>query len=551
MFEKFEEEVRNCLKNVVSIDFKLEEPKGKYGDLATNIAFKLAKMYKKNPIEIADEIISKIKGDFRYISDIKNINGYINFYLNYEVFSKDLILKVKKEGNNFGRGERKGKRVVIEHTSANPDGPLHIGHLRNAIIGDSLARILRFYGYDVETQYYVNDMGKQIAILALGVRLFGIKEGVKKDHAIVEAYIKANELLEKDNKYVEEVRRIMLEYESGKNKEEIRRIVDLCLEGIRETLKRLNIKHDKFIYESDFVYNGDVDRILNILKNTKYYKENDTCYLDLKDFGIDKELVLKRSDGTTLYTTRDIAYHVYKSKNFDIVIDIFGSDHKLAAKQLEAVLKILNEKVPEFIIYEFITLPEGKISTRKGRYIAVDDLINECIKRAYEEVSKRRKDLDENKRREIAEKLGIGSLKYYIARTSPERKIVFNWGEVLNFERNSLPYIQYAYARICRILEKANVPENFGVKDLNENEKSLVKIISKFPKVVKESAENRNVHTIANYLLEIADVFHRFYNSERVLGSEKEDFRLNLIYATKIVMENCMNLLGIEPLEML
>lgn len=218
---------------------------------------------------------------------------------------------------------------------------------------------------------------------------------------------------------------------------------------------------------------------------------------------------------------------------------------------MEAVLKILNEKVPEFIIYEFITLPEGKISTRKGRYIAVDDLINECIKRAYEEVSKRRKDLDENKRREIAEKLGIGSLKYYIARTSPERKIVFNWGEVLNFERNSLPYIQYAYARICRILEKANVPENFGVKDLNENEKSLVKIISKFPKVVKESAENRNVHTIANYLLEIADVFHRFYNSERVLGSEKEDFRLNLIYATKIVMENCMNLLGIEPLEML
>ena len=552
MFEKFEEEVRNCLKDVLDMDFKLEEPKGKYGDLSTNVAFKLAKQYKRNPIEIADELISKMNlSKFKYIEDVKNINGYINFYINYNIFAKELIDRVKKEGENYGRGKKKGEKVVIEHTSANPDGPLHIGHLRNAIIGDSLARILRFYGYDVETQYYVNDMGRQIAILVFGIKKFGLNKDKKKDHAIAEVYIKSNEYLERNKNFFEEIRRIMKEYEEGKNREEIRRIVDHCLEGIRETLNRLDIVHDRFIYESDFVYNGDVERVIEILKNTKYYRENDVCYLDLKEFGIDKELILKRSDGTTLYITRDIAYHLYKLKNFDIVIDIFGSDHKLAAKQLSTVLKILNERAPKFIIYEFITLPEGKLSTRKGTYIAVDDLIEECVKKAYEEVTKRRKDLDEDTRRKIAENLGIGSLKFYIARVSYERRITFNWNEVLNFERNSLPYIQYAYARICRILEKARVPENYEVKDLNENEKSLIKIVSKFPKIVKESAENLQINIIANYMIEVADAFHRFYNSDRIIGSEKEDFRLNLIYSVKVVLENSMNLLGIKPLNML
>ncbi len=552
MFEKFEEEVRNCLKDVLDMDFKLEEPKGKYGDLSTNVAFKLAKRYKRNPIVIADELISKMNlSKFKYIEDVKNINGYINFYINYNIFAKELIDRVKKEGENYGRGKKKGEKVVIEHTSANPDGPLHIGHLRNAIIGDSLARILRFYGYDVETQYYVNDMGRQIAILVFGIKKFGLNKDKKKDHAIAEVYIKSNEYLERNKNFFEEIRRIMKEYEEGKNREEIRRIVDHCLEGIRETLNRLDIVHDRFIYESDFVYNGDVERVIEILKNTKYYRENDVCYLDLKEFGIDKELILKRSDGTTLYITRDIAYHLYKLKNFDIVIDIFGSDHKLAAKQLSTVLKILNERAPKFIIYEFITLPEGKLSTRKGTYIAVDDLIEECVKKAYEEVTKRRKDLDEDTRRKIAENLGIGSLKFYIARVSYERRITFNWNEVLNFERNSLPYIQYAYARICRILEKARVPENYEVKDLNENEKSLIKIVSKFPKIVKESAENLQINIIANYMIEVADAFHRFYNSDRIIGSEKEDFRLNLIYSVKVVLENSMNLLGIKPLNML
>ena len=412
-----------------------------------------------------------------------------------------------------------------------------------------MARLLRFNGYEVETHYYVNDMGRQVAILLFGLKKFPLDKKKKNDHAIADVYVKANKYLEENSEAEKEVREIMKKYEKGIFKTEVRNIVEYCLEGIRETLSRLNIKHDKFIYESDFVFNGEVENVLNRLKRTRFYKENEVSYLDLKEFGIDKELILKRSDGTTLYTTRDIAYHVFKSRNFDIIIDIFGSDHKLVARQLKAVLKILQEKEPEFIIHEFISIPEGKISTRRGIYISVDTLIEECIKKAYEEVSKRRKDLPEEKKRIISEKLGIGSLKFYIVRVSPERKITFKWDEVLNFERNSLPYIQYAYARICKVLKKKPAPENFEIYNVTQNEKNLIKTVSKFPKIVKEAAEKRSVHMIANYLLQLADIFHRFYNSERIIGSKEEAFRLNLINVTKIVLENSFKILGIEPLE--
>ncbi len=550
MFERFEEEVKSCLKSVLDVDFTLEEPKEKFGDLSTNVAFKLAKSLKRKPVEIAEEILNKINiRKYKYIHKIENINGYINFHIDYNKFAKDLILEVKNKGKLFGSGLKTRKRVVIEHTSANPDGPLHVGHLRNAIIGDSLARLLRFNGYEVETHYYVNDMGRQVAILLFGLKKFPLDKKKKNDHAIADVYVKANKYLEENSEAEKEVREIMKKYEKGIFKTEVRNIVEYCLKGIRETLSRLNIKHDKFIYESDFVFNGEVENVLNRLKRTRFYKENEVSYLDLKEFGIDKELILKRSDGTTLYTTRDIAYHVFKSRNFDIIIDIFGSDHKLVARQLKAVLKILQEKEPEFIIHEFISIPEGKISTRRGIYISVDTLIEECIKKAYEEVSKRRKDLPEEKKRIISEKLGIGSLKFYIVRVSPERKITFKWDEVLNFERNSLPYIQYAYARICKVLKKKPAPENFEIYNVTQNEKNLIKTVSKFPKIVKEAAEKRSVHMIANYLLQLADIFHRFYNSERIIGSKEEAFRLNLINVTKIVLENSFKILGIEPLE--
>ncbi len=554
MFEKFEDQVRDILKEIlqqldIESEIPLNEPSEEFGDLSTTLCFELARKLRKNPKIIAEEIIEKIEPK-DYIKDVKAVNGYINFYFS-EKFAEDVIKTIKELKGKYGSQERRNIKIILEHTSANPDGPLHIGHGRNAIIGDSLARILRFCGYSVETQYYVNDMGRQLAVAVFGVKKFGIDKNKKNDFAIAEAYVKANKFLEENPEYEKEITELMKKYEEGKEDvvKEFIKVVEYCLSGIKETLKKMNIKHDRFIFESEFVRNGLVYEVIERLKKTKYFKHNDVMELNLKEFGIEKNLILTRSDGTFLYTTRDIAYHVWKSKHADIIIDIFGADHKLVAEQLKAVLRILGEKIPHIIIYEFLTIEGMKMSTRKGKFISLDELIDESIKRAYLEVDKRRKDESEEFKRTVAEKLGIGAIRFYIARVSPEKHVTFKFSEALDFEKHGLPFIQYAHARICRILEKINLSDNFEIRSMNENEKRLVSIVSKFPKVVKKASEEKKPSLIANYLINLADAFHRFYMFERVIGSEKEQFRANLLYATKITLANALNLLGIEPLE--
>ena len=551
MFEKFEEEVKKRLQNAIGldVDIPLSEPSEEFGDLSTTLCFELARKLKKNPKVIAEELAKKIKPK-DYIKEVKAVNGYINFYFS-EKFAEDVIKTVKKLKGRYGSQEKKNIKVILEHTSANPDGPLHIGHGRNAIIGDSLARILKFSGYDVETQYYVNDMGRQLAVAVFGAKKFGINKDKKNDFAVAEAYVKANKFLEENPEYEKEIAKLMKEYEDGKEGvvKEFHTIVDYCLEGIKETLKKINIFHDKFVFESEFVRNGLVYEVVERLKKTKYFEHNEVMQLNLKEFGIEKKLILTRSDGTFLYTTRDIAYHVWKSRNADVVIDIFGADHKLVAEQLKAALRILNEKVPDIIIYEFLTIEGMKMSTRKGRFISLDELIDESIKRAYEEVDKRRKDKDEKFKKSVAEKLGIGAIRFYIARVAPEKHMVFKFSEALDFEKHGLPFVQYAHARICRILEKIELSNDFSVESMDEYEKRLIKLVSKFPKIVNKAAEEKKPSLIANYLINLADAFHRFYMFDRVVGSEKEQFRANLLYSTKIVLANALNLLGIEPLE--
>ncbi len=551
MFEKFEEEVKKRLQNAIGldVDIPLSEPSEEFGDLSTTLCFELARRLRKNPKIIAEELAKKIKPE-NYIKEVKAVNGYINFYFS-EKFAEDVIKTVKKLKGRYGSQEKKNIKVILEHTSANPDGPLHIGHGRNAIIGDSLARILKFSGYDVETQYYVNDMGRQLAVAVFGAKKFGINKDKKNDFAVAEAYVKANKFLEENPEYEKEIAKLMKEYEEGKKDvvKEFHTIADYCLKGIKETLKKINIFHDKFVFESEFVRNGLVYEVVERLKKTKYFEHNEVMQLNLKEFGIEKKLILTRSDGTFLYTTRDIAYHVWKSRNADVVIDIFGADHKLVAEQLKAALRILNEKVPDIIIYEFLTIEGMKMSTRKGRFISLDELIDESIKRAYEEVDKRRKDKDEKFKKSVAEKLGIGAIRFYIARVAPEKHMVFKFSEALDFEKHGLPFVQYAHARICRILEKIELSNDFSVESMDEYEKRLIKLVSKFPKIVNKAAEEKKPSLIANYLINLADAFHRFYMFDRVVGSEKEQFRANLLYSTKIVLANALNLLGIEPLE--
>lgn len=449
------------------------------GDLATTISFELASKLKKNPVEISKTITEVV--DLPPLFEKVEAKGpYINFFIDYQSFSRELLDSID---DDYGRSPKKNEKVIIEHTSANPNGPLHIGHIRNAIIGDSLARILKFAGYSVETHYYVNDMGRQIAMIVWG--LLNLEKsledypGDKWDHKIGRLYFEVNQRLEKNPRLKDEIDELIRSYENGKLKTIFQEAVEKCLQGIKDTLRELHIEHDKFVWESKFVRDGSVQHILKKLKKTNYIQEDDILYLDLEDFGIDKELILTRSDGTSLYSTRDIAYHLYKSNNCDIIIDILGSDHKLAVRQIEATMELLGGKKPEVIFYEFITLPEGSMSTRRGVFVSVDDLIDEAKSRAIKEIKKRRKDLKREEIEDIADKIGLGAIRYYIARLSPEKHLVFKWDEALNFEMGCAS-IQYAHARACKLLKKALFNDDIKIEERwspNEVERDVIRLL--------------------------------------------------------------------------
>lgn len=647
MYRMLEKEAVKSLKNAIESlgyekpsEIKVEEPPNSdLGDLASTVSFQLAKQLKKPPLEITKDILNVIEVP-EVFKSVEMKGPYINFFINYDNFSKLVLDSIDED---YGQLEDKNEKIILEHTSANPNGPLHIGHIRNAIIGDSLARVLRSAGYDVETQYYVNDMGRQIAIIVWGfsaleadlityclmikkyntifnceefegtftkiknylensksysyiprenvystlteflnsyaeikelfkdknaaskylensqeyvldclnlLEKYGSNEVDKKDDIIGKIYFYANEKLRADENLKEEISALLKIYESGADEklaELFKDVVEKCVAGIESTLNELNISHDSFVWESKFIRNQAVRGVID--KLSKYTKRNEVLYLPLEDYGIEKELILTRSDGTSLYSTRDLAYHLEKSDNSDEMIDILGSDHKLAVDQISIALELLGGKTPEVIFYEFITLPEGSMSTRRGVFISVDDLMGEAESRALDEIKKRREDLSDSEVIKIAEEIGIGAIRYFIAKLSPEKHIVFKWDEALSFERGCAS-IQYAHARARKLLEKAGFnAENISASGYNLDQPSeieLVKILAKFTSIIEESARINRVHPVAQYAMDLAGAFNRFYKSVPVIGAEEEAVRLLLVDKSRITLKNCLELLGIS-----
>jgi arginyl-tRNA synthetase len=524
---------------------------GEHADLATTIAFTLSKQKKQAPVLIAKDLAAELAKDpaLRDIT-IEAKGPYINFIFGAEYVSKALKEAVKP---GYGAFPKKGIRVVLEHTSANPNGPLHVGHIRNSIIGDTLARVFRKAGFGLEVQYYVNDMGRQIAIVVWGFDNLesAVQDGEKEDAHIARVYIAANREIEKDPSITQQVNTLMQLVEHGDpaTVKKFRREVSRCLDGFAVTLMDLNVKHDRFVWESDFIRNGYTDRIIGRIKKLSQAREDETLALDLQEFGFANPYVIRRSDGTSVYAARDLAYHGWKAANFDRVIDVLGADHKLIAAQLQCTMTLLGEKAPEIVHFEFVSLPEGSMSTRAGKFVSADDLIIEIRKRAFDEVTIRRPELDEETRKSIAKSVGLAAIRYDIVKVTPEKSTVFDWKEALDFERQSGPYIQYAHARACSILDKAGTfTDCYEQKTVQEI--ALAKQVAKFPSVIEKVASELHPHVLATYARELADTFNTFYHFEQVLKSEGtiRDRRLTLVKAVQNTLKEALETLGIDAI---
>lgn len=548
----FEEEIKKSILKVIDVEGIILEipPDPKLGDFSFP-CFQLSKNLKKNPVEIAKDLSTRIKPN-DFIKEVRATGPYLNFFVNKARLAELTIRKISKESGKYGSSNvGKGLKTLVEHSSINPNAEPHVGRTRNALIGDSVVRILKFQGYKVETHFFVNDVGKQIAMLVLAAK--GKKLSFK---GLLALYVDFNNRLRENPELEKDVFELLYKLEKGdkKVKSSFDKIVGICIKGQKQLLEELGIKFDFFDYESKYLWSKKTDKLLEDLsKNPTCFKDSDgRIVLNQEEFKTEMKspyLVLTRSDGTSLYALRDLAYTIEKmerapSRN----IIILGEDQKLYFKQLGSALKLLGYKSPEAVHYSFVLLTTGKMSTRKGDVVLLSEFMEEAVAKAENEVRNRKNISNVNK---VSKVIGYGALKYSILRVSPEKNVTFDWGTALSFEGETAPYIQYAHARSASILRKAKVvfdtKVDFSLLKTAE-EVALIKELASFPEVVLEATNDLRPHVIATYLYSLAKVFSEFYQVCPCITEERElsRARLSVVSATKQVLKTGLSLLGIE-----
>ena len=616
------------LQEMVQID----KPPRNMGDITLKI-FKLAEKLNQKPLSLVEkvsEVFRETISSAKYIERFDTAGVFLNFWVKIPVYGRAVYDTVMELGDQYGFSPAPVKeKVIVEHTSANPIHPLHIGHLRNSLLGDSISRLLKMRGHEVRTHFYIDDTGLQVAYAAYGYsKAKDLIDKSKPDHLIgliysittaivtIEDLKKkieqrkreggditelnnklsewlwiAKELREKNERLFDILSEKILQdenplekvYEINKSYEKgelwafklVRDVVKKCIEGFNQTLERLDIRFDSWDWESELtVWNGLVDEVIEKLERTGLvYKDNGALifaanklaeYEDIRDeLAIPKNydvqpLILKRSDCTTLYTTRDIAYSLWKFKYVDKVINVIAVQQSLAQIQIRLALYAIGaKKEAKNLIhysYEIVRTPGQKMSSRRGKYIAADDLIDEAISRSLGEIEKRSPNITD--KREIAEKVGLGAIKYFFLSVSPNKTLVFNWSKVLDFNQNSGPFVQYSYVRASSILRKAKeegvIDLEFNENGLGEKERNLIVMIGDFPEVVARAADMLRPDFIALYLNDLSMEFNRYYDTVPILKSPtKEEMaaRLGLVKMVAQTLKNGMNLLGFTPPE--
>ena len=547
------------------------------GDL-TLPCFPFAKALGMAPVAIAENLKDAMK-PHDAVSDITAVNGYLNIRASPSWLAKQLLAGHSRHAANEIRTD-----VLIEHTSANPNGPFHVGRARNAILGDTLVRLHRLWGNRVTAEYYVDDMGKQVAVLAWALENMSEQEVEellfdrdpvnpqwvnKADHQRVRFY-QAAQRRRQEGSDAEEIEKAIgsLVHASEHGDESVleafQRAYQPVLDGMLETLGRLGVHFDRFTKESTFVVNGDVADLMEELSGLGIngVAENGAQYLDLGQRGLKgkTEFFYRRGDGSSLYATRDIAYHRWKWRQCDRLVNVLGEDHKLQAQQVGLTLVELGERKPEVMFYSFIKLPEGKMSTRRGNVVFMDDLLEEAHAHAKEVLKERRPELSASEVANIAEAVGTSAVRFNIVNVSPEKGFTFRWEDALSFEAGSAPFIMYSHTRACSIRRRvqeidphAEPSSSVDMLDESQMPEGLVALLrtlavhdDRLSKAVREHRPN----LFAEYMLHLSTAYNAFYRDCYIVqNGQINTFFYTVSELARAALKAGMEGLGIVALE--
>ncbi|MBI4177054.1 MAG: arginine--tRNA ligase [Candidatus Aenigmarchaeota archaeon] len=586
-------------------------PERAYGDLATTICFLLAKQQKKPPFRIAEEIVGSVKlPKNSLIEKVEARGGYINFFFNRAKLATIVVAEAAKK--TYGKPKPDRRRVIVEHTSVNPNKALHVGHIRNSCLGDAIVRMLKFAGNDVQEVNYIDDSGSQVADIIVGFKVLGIsaETAMKFDqYCGNEVYVRVNKVYEANPDLQAKRNEIIRAIENGNNDTSklADKVVGKILSAQLETLLRMGISFDLLVKETSVLRSKLWDSAFQMLKDANaVYKEaegkNSGCWLlklsDRPEFAKleNADKIISRSDGTVLYTGKDIAYAMWKH---GLIADKFGyslfggktwiteaggrkkggfgsADKSVAIVDVRqsyaqdvvaAALSMLANRKIDYNHYDYgvVTLSKKTaeqlgfevdaathMSGRKGLFVNVDDVLGALEKKAYDETKKRNSAAKEKWLRDTARKIARSALRYEMIKIGRENTITFDAGESLRLDGNTAPYLQYAYARSLKILEKAGKPPKLAAPDaITDTESEMVKALMDFPAVVGKAAENLSTQEICRYAFNLCSVFNKFYQDSPVLRAEGKSkaFRLNLVKAFATTVEKCFGLVGIDALE--
>ena len=574
------QEIIHTKYQIPEVILEIQDNKTEYEGDFTIVTFPLVKLLKKNPELIGNELGEVLKEQGKLIESYNVVKGFLNVTVNSQYFIDNL--KLSEE--NLQTITPKNEIVMVEYCSPNTNKPLHLGHVRNNLLGYSVANILQEAGYDVIKTQIINDRGIHICKSMIAWQKFGNGEtpassGEKGDHLVGKYYVKFDQEYKKEiaeltesGKDIEtakkeapiflEAQKMLLDWEKGDA--EVRKLWaemnSWVYAGFQESYDKMGVDFDEILYESntylfgkDMIQKGLQDKVL-------FQKEDGSVWCDLTDEGLDQKLLL-RSDGTSVYMTQDLGTAVerFNKNNFKKLIYTVGNEQEYHFQVLFLILKKLGYSWAEnlyHLSYGMVELPEGKMKSREGTVVDADDLMEEMVQTAKakaEELGKLETLSDENKEKSY-ENVGLGALKYFILKIDPKKKILFNPAESVDFNGNTGPFIQYTYARIQSLLSKST-SQNTAFPDdyqLNVYEKNLAILLSNYKEVLEKAAENLSPALIANYIYEVVKSYNAFYQNNPILNQKDEniiDFRLNLSNLTAKTIKKSLSLLGIETVD--